>query len=114
MVCSLAVAWEQLVDPDPFCSAVIRALLWYEKYECWFPEPQAHAVGSLPWISMANQAAQRGVQPIPSRESQAPKYLGFCAHQPHPCPAECSALYHLRPSRLQETSLYRSMPDSPM
>lgn len=33
MVCLLAVAWEQLVDPDPFCFAVIRAVLWYEKYE---------------------------------------------------------------------------------
>ena len=33
MVCLLAVAWEQLVDPDPFCFAVIGALLWYEKHE---------------------------------------------------------------------------------
>lgn len=71
MMCLLAVAWEQLVDPDPFCFAVIRALLWYEKYEHWFPEPQAHAVGSVPWISMANQAVQRGEK----RESWAPQYL---------------------------------------
>lgn len=61
MVCLLAVAWEQLVDPDPFCLAVIRALLWYEKYEHQFPGPQAHAVGSLPSTSVADQGVRRGV-----------------------------------------------------
>lgn len=86
-----------MVDPDPFSFAVVKAVLWYEQYERWFPEPQCmHTVALVPWISRANQAAQREVQPIPLSKKvmhpDVPLNLAFVHIGFIRCPAECNML----------------------
>lgn len=67
------------------CFAVLRALLWYEKYERWFPEPQAQAAGSLPKFSGKPCSARRGSADTFMRKLgvQISLFLDFCAHQPY-------------------------------